>query len=387
MCYGDYRTGSADDIVSVLDYSDRVRQIILTNVPSSDLEIFLAAMQQPFPELTNLELRLYDETVPVVLDSFLGGSAPHLAYLHLEGIPFPGLPKLLLSATHLTSASLEYIPHSGYFSPETMVTALSTLTSLEILSLKFQSPRSCPDQASRSLPPSTRHIFPVLTYFRFKGVCEYLEDLVGHIDTPQLNSLDIAFFNDIAFNTPEFIQFMSRTPTLKVLEKARITFLDRATHISFLSQTSDSWMFRVIILCRGLDWQLSSLEQVCTSCLSPLSVLEDVYIYKGLNSELDWKDKIENGLWLELMRPFTTMKNLYLSKEFAPRIAPALQELIEGRTTEVFPALQNIFLEGLESPGSAQEGIGQLVAARQVASHPITISHWANAKEETSHWY
>jgi hypothetical protein len=34
------------------------------------------------------------------------------------------------------------------------------------------------------------------------------------------------------------------------------------------------------------------------------------------------------------------------SDEFVPRIAPALQELVGGRTTEVLPALENILLQG-----------------------------------------
>ena len=42
------------------------------------------------------------------------------------------------------------------------------------------------------------------------------------------------------------------------------------------------------------------------------------------------------------------MKNLYLSKEFAPGIAAALQELVGDRTTEVLPSLENLFVEGLE---------------------------------------
>jgi hypothetical protein len=33
--------------------------------------------------------------------------------------------------------------------------------------------------------------------------------------------------------------------------------------------------------------------------------------------------------------PFTAAKNPYLSKEFAPRVTPILQELAGGRMTEV----------------------------------------------------
>jgi len=98
------------NIVAALECTDRVREIHLTIVPSLDLDIF-GAMQQPFPELTILDLRSEDEMVPVFPDSFLGGSAPRLEELHLTSTPFLGLPKLLLSTTHLVNLELMKIPH------------------------------------------------------------------------------------------------------------------------------------------------------------------------------------------------------------------------------------------------------------------------------------
>jgi hypothetical protein len=86
------------------------------------------------------------------------------------------------------------------------------------------------------------------------------------------------------------------------------------------------------------------------------------------------QDNIESWLWLELLRPFTAVKNLYLSEEFAPRIVPALQVLVEIGTTEVLPALQNIFLEGFQT-SPLREGIRQFIATRQ-ANRPIAISQW-----------
>jgi hypothetical protein len=169
----------------------------------------------------------------------------------------------------------------------------------------------------------------------------------------------------------------------KALGKAYFTLQDRAARVDFSSQTSRRGLFKVEILCRGLDWQVSSLEQVCTSCLPPLSILEDLYFNEDPHSPPDWKDSVENGQWLELFLPFMAVKNLYLSENLASRIAPSLQELVEGRTTDVLPALQNIFLKGLESSGSVQdsESIGKLVAARQAANHPIVISPWTDPEE------
>lgn len=61
---------------------------------------------------------------------------------------------------------------------------------------------------------------------------------------------------------------------------------------------------------------------------------------------------------------------------------PALKELVGGRATETLPALQNIFVEGLQPSGPVQEGIGEFVAARQVASHPIAVTNWERGWEE-----
>jgi hypothetical protein len=106
-------------------------------------------------------------------------------------------------------------------------------------------------------------------------------------------------------------------------------------------------------------------------------MVEDLYI-EHQYSQLVWNtDAIENTQWLQLLLPFTAVKNLYLSKEFAPGFAVSLQELVGGRITEMLPSLQNIFVEGLEPSGHFQENIEQFVAARQHFGHPIAISLWS----------
>jgi hypothetical protein len=114
--------------------------------------------------------------------------------------------------------------------------------------------------------------------------------------------------------------------------------------------------------------------------------LEDLYIHKEPGSKPDWQDNVENVLWLELLHPFPAVKNLYLCNEFAPRVVPALQELIGVRTIEVLPALQNIFLEDLQSTGPVQEGIQQFIAMRQVTGHPIAVSRWDNSEQDMRVW-
>ena len=376
-----YDGENVDNIVDLLEHSElarRITKISLYYVSSSELEDYLEAMQVPFPELTELVLHHFHQREPVLplSDSFLGGSAPRLRSLDLEGIPYPGLPKLLLSATHLTELRLYHIPHSGYFSPEAMVACLSTLTSLEWLLLEFQSPPPRSDWGIRRPPPPTRTILPVLEYFMFTGVCEYLEYLVTRIDAPQLGSLDITFFNDIMFVTPQLTRFISHTPMLEAFGVASVGFWSSASiTLSSIHKDFDDESLKVRISCTELDWQLSFLEQVCTTSLPFLSTLEDLYM-EGYPGPQDWKDNIDYAPWLELLHSFPAVKNLYLGKRLAQCVVPALQDLVGGRTTEVFPNLQNIFLEELHESGSVQEGIGKFVAARQVTRHPIAVSRW-----------
>ena len=374
---GDVTEFSVSNIIAELEHNDRIFRIFIDCYPASQLENLWTAMQVPFPELAVLHLSVRGMSyVPVLADSFLGGSAPHLRVFVLNSIPFPGLPKLFLSATQLVHLSLDHIPHSGYISPEAMATCLSVLTGLRFLCFRFQSPQSCPDQENRLSPPPTRSVLPALTQFWFKGVNEYLEDLVARVDAPQLLELSTTFFNDIDFDTPELIRFVIRSPARRACNEAHVFFDSQTASVKLQPQGSNLERFHVNISCREPDWQLSSLAQICTTSLPLLSTTENLFIYERYNSQLDWKDGIENIEWLELLLPFSAVKKLYLSEQFAPRIAPALQEIAGGGTTEVLPALQNLFLEGFRPSEPVHEGIERFISARQLANSPVAISVW-----------
>ena len=256
-----------------------------------------------------------------------------------------------------------------------MVTALSTLTSLQSLGLKFLSPRSLPDSASQP-PPPTRSVLPVLETLSFKGVTEYLDYFVARIDAPHLSYLDVAFLDRIIFDSLQFIQFITRTLAFEVLETAHVTFDFDGAAVKLSSETSDYAGLNVKVP-RGelVQEQISSLQQVFTLCLLPHSTVtsENLYIYEKIPSV--WlEDDIEDTLRLEILRPFTAVKNLYLSEKIASNIAPALQQLVGDRTTEVLPALEKISLEGLRPRGPVQKGIRTFIAARQPSGHPIVVS-------------
>jgi hypothetical protein len=364
-----------DNLIAALGQSNRVCQVRV-DLAGWQLKEVLAAMHVPFPELTDLRLFANGEK-PVIPDSFLGGSAPRLQYLLLDGIPFRGLPKLLLSATHLVYLELHDIPHSGYISPEAMVALLSVSSSLEILFLIFESHQSRPGRESRSLPPLQRSILPALYELRFTGVTEYLEELVTYIDTPQLDDMDITFFDQIDCYCPRLTQFINHTPNLRARDSAHVLFDNWSTSVALVACSTIN-ILKIVISSRTPDRQLSSVAQVCDSSLYPLSTVKDLYI-EHQHWRLVWEEyPIGSTLWLRLLLPFTAVKNLYLSEEFAPGIASALQEPVGSRITEVLPRLQNIFVEELDQlePFDFRENIQQFIVARQLSDRPITVSVW-----------
>jgi hypothetical protein len=370
-----------DNIVAVLERNDRVCRIDLHYNSRSQVEKVWKAMQEPFPELAHLKL-FCTNTEQVVPGSFLGGSAPRLRFLQLDAFPFPGLPKLLLSTIHLVTLHLSDIPHSGYFSPEAIVTGLSRTTSLNMLSLGFRSLQSRPDlESQRPLPP-TRTVLPALTYFDFtRGASEYLEDLVARIDAPRLNHFHMTLFNLFDSDTPQLVQFISRTPTLKAHDEAHVVVDGGAVKTILLSRTTGRGLLNIEILFGQSGFQLSSLLRVSTSSLPSLSMAESLYIYENQYMQLDWEDEIrvENTEWLDLLRPYTAVKNLYLSEVFGPGIVRALQGSVGGRMTVALPTLQTVFLEGLQPSCPVQEDIGKFVAARQISGYPCAVSLWNGA--------
>ena len=73
-----YEKWGVDDIIVALENNDRICGIYLWpsgKFSTSQMGRILAAMQQPFPVLGDMELMAGDETVPLDFASFLGGSA------------------------------------------------------------------------------------------------------------------------------------------------------------------------------------------------------------------------------------------------------------------------------------------------------------------------
>ena len=348
-----------DNIIAALEHHDRVIRINLRCFPAT----FSAVTRKPFPVLTDLDLTSYDKIAPVLDEEFIGGSTPHLQRLHLYNIPFPGFRQLALSCSSLSQLTLWRIPIAGYISPDAMVTCLTTLPSLRVLWIGFESPRSRPHRMS--LPPPTRAVLPALIKFGFKGVSEYLEDLVARIDTPNIVGLTINFFMDLMFNIPQLPKFIIRAEGTKSLSSAEIVFSSSAIQVIF------GHAVYLVIICREPDWQASSMAQVCSQLSPLLSHVEQLHIREGTPGQARQGNSIDPTQFLELFHPFPATQYLHIYGNLRPLVARALKELTEESATEVLPTLHRLVFRGPSPYGSIQKDIQGFITARQDSTHPV----------------
>ena len=360
-----------DNVIAALEHRDRVNVVRLF-VTGLQMGKIAAVMQEPFPALTHLSMRSEDEDIPVLTAEFLGGVAPRLQEITLYRIPFPALPTLLLSTGDLVTLNLFDIPDFGYISPERMIPCLAALPRLEVFAITHKDFDSRPDPIRP--PPVTRLVLPALISLSFKGLFEYLEDLAGHIDGPQLEQISTIYvdvsdhievtqlsefidrsigpstFAYIHFHFPQVVFTMSR-------EYENSAGRDRRSVATTISHAPEM-----------VDWKLFDLVYL----LREISAAFCTVVHLELEAELAETDSSDDDVrdigWLSLLHQFPAMQTLYVSPGLAGVISLALKDITVEMAAEMFPSLRLICLEG--EPASSLE---QIVAIRRFSDHPITV--------------
>ncbi|KAH9000284.1 hypothetical protein EDB92DRAFT_484548 [Lactarius akahatsu] len=261
------------NIVAALNESDRVSSISLT-ITSSLLEKFFF-IEETFSNLEDLVLLSQNPIMLALPSAFKWGS--RLRHLQLTGIAFLSLSQLLSHSLDLVDLQLHEIPSVGYFSPGDFTSALSGMTRLQSLSLHFLSPASRPIHIDLSPSPGERVVLPALTHLKFRGTSEYLNSFVTSIDAPSLVDIEVRFFNQLVFHLSQLRRFIDRIEIQKLHRRAEIKFSGHAVSITFTQPESHARL-TLQISCEHLDWQLSSIAQVCDNLSPLLSSVQDLGI-------------------------------------------------------------------------------------------------------------
>lgn len=370
-----YREGpSGDDIIFALSHRDRIARIDLLGLTIRQLKTCAALMQGPFQSLRTLRLSCLAEArgVPVITDTFLGGSAPRLQEIDLCHIPFPTLPNILFSANGLVILCLEDITKAGYIPPDVMASCLAMLTRLNSFKIRFRSRRSFPNRITRHTPPLTRTVLPVLAIFVFEGVSEYSEELMAQIDASSLDYLHLDFFYQSVFDIPQVFRFIHCTEAFKPPARAMVQFFCDAVDVVILPSHGHGAYCLRQLHCTGIDKQLSSLEQVLTQCPSIFS--------HTVRLRLNWRGDSEINQpmsWLGCLRRFKGVQILHVTdgnEELTVHIARMLGELGGEGASEVLPTLHTLILRRFHTIHEVLISLLKpFLDARQRSGHPVKV--------------
>jgi hypothetical protein len=335
-----YANGEQNQIAA-LEHQDRIIKILFPAQSGFTLHILSAFLQEPFPALTELELRgQFQLDLP---EAFLGGSAPRLLSCSLCGIGFPGLPKLLASTSQLTCLSLYQIPDSGYIPPDAMGSCLATLPNLDRLIIKFSLSRSHPRSTSPP-PPPARDVLPSLSHFDFRGSAEYMEDLVARIDAPCLYHFIVSYSEDFNFIPSQLVPFISRSERIKE-RNDRVVELDPWS-VVMTDGLGGRLEFQISF--NAFSFQLEALERLCDNLSPFLSQVERLRI-NGYPSH-QYAADMDPRQWLNVLHPFSAVHYVSVSAGMASFVVSALGGLGREEHEEVLPELDRMDFDALDHP-------------------------------------
>jgi hypothetical protein len=360
-----------DNIIAALKQSRRVSSISLT--ATSSIFEKLSAISEPFSELEKLTLLSQDSLGLTLSSNFRWG--PRLHTLHLTKIAFPSLPSLLSPCHDIVDLQLLKIPISGYFSPESFANSLSRLTQLRSLSLHLLSFPHRRSYVSLTRPPEERISLPALTNLKYRGTSKYLDILVARIDAPCLGDIGVTFFYQPTVDASQIGRFIERIEMQLSLCRADVQTSAQAISISF-TDTNTSTRLRIQISCKQLDWQLSSMAQVCDQFSPFLPRIKELDISTTESST--GRDYSDGEQWLELVHSFNGVTTFRVAGEVTTDILCVLGRAgAEGQhttDTTVLPALRNICLQKpLPIEGGFWDASPSFITSRELSGRPVQL--------------
>ncbi len=100
-------------------------------------------------------------------------------------------------------------------------------------------------------------------------------------------------------------------------------------------------------------------------------------MYENTLSPQKWEYDIDHEQWFEILQPFTSVRELYVSDTMWPLLAPTLKQHTGENTllVTILPMLCDLFLDQSEPSGPFPETLQPFVAARELAGHPVVVHH------------
>ena len=372
------------NVMVALRRPERLCEIDL-HVTSSMLASIVKATQKPCQAMESIRITVEDPTGPSILvhSAFLGGSAPHLRQIKLDGVvfPFPAIRQVLLSTNNLVELHLSKIPSDAYFSPSDLVSGLSTLVQLKRLTIDFHSTASSPLPSTTRPPPGPSQCttLPSLISLDFHGESGYVEEFLARIESPALRNFSIWLFNFNVdfFEIPQFCQLFHCLNVLSSPARAFVKHSVDFVGVDFVGVFFEEGkpLSKNCLLgtsCRKLDWQLSFVTQILSQLSPFLSSIYWLDILSDKELPATGEEDVDPAQWLEFFRPFTHVTHVYVCEILVPRIVKALGA--EETTAEVLPELTSLHLSGYRRWPYVAKVAQLFVTTRRLSGRTVSLT-------------
>jgi hypothetical protein len=359
-----------EGLLLALEQRHRVRHLYL-GLPVQNLRKLVMAIDEEFPILEYLIMwpQTTDRAALMLPETL---QAPNLHRVILIGFACSIRSRLHPTATGLVTLSLTISHQSAYFQPNVLLQWISFIPQLEtlVIGFTFAVPNRDVERQLTHTPITTHITLPNLRLFVFQGVSAYLEAVVCWITTPRLESLQIQLFKPLTFSVPRLQQFVNTTENLR-FDDAVIMFTNKDIYMGLSFREADMWGFVVAVECWHLDWQVSSVVQICNGLSQAFSLVEHLRFRHEVHSQSSEEhndvDRIE---WRNLLRPFSNVKTLDVGDGLVEQLSRCLR-LEDGELPlELLPELQELTYSGR---GNTDNAFTSFFAARQNAGRPATL--------------
>jgi hypothetical protein len=197
-----------------------------------------------------------------------------------------------------------------------------------------------------------------------------LEAIICRITTPRLENLQIRLFKQLTFSVPRLSQFMNTTENVR-FDDVVIMFNDKQLHVGMSFREANTYPFVVTVHCWHLDWQVSSVSQICNALGLVFSAVEHLTlqheVHNQSSEEHNYVDRIE---WRNLLRSFSNVKTLRVKAGLVEQLSRCLR-LEDGELSlELLPELQELTYSDNHA---VSDVFTSFIDTRLNAGRPVTL--------------
>ena len=333
-------------------------------------------MNQPFPALERLELRVRDEDCRVsnFQPPFLSAQTPHLRHLKFTGQTSLLLSRMLSRATSVTDLTLNL--DKVFFDPHgaPLLSHLQDMPFLHRLELEI-------NNYGVALGEKKDVLLSKLTSFCFAGTVTQLDALTAGLAAPSLMELRIARlpYSSSSLSPPGTTRLSRVIRTVgKRFFSARLDSSREGINLSMRtdSNTDNDPPFRIVAS------SMPSIDLMSYLFSAPLATIQDVFLASPFQPQLGAHSSWVS--WRAFFALFHNAKILRLARGIESEIEAIIRLGDWEPTSQLLPALEEIELNATTPPGTPSQidekelasvlGLFKgFVDARQQAGRPVSV--------------